>query len=143
MTTSPAKTRVFLFDHDVKYRFVLGMYLKTRGYEVIEASSAGACPVPEGEICTRDENDPCAHIIISRIGETGREGFAFLEGQIAKGCKAKQMALILDHPSLEEENSAKELGIHTFLRPMGLSEVKLWIERALPNPGSYASSHAE
>ena len=139
MEESPTGIRVIIFDQNETYRKVIAMYLKTRGYDVTEASSPDVCPVPMDEICGRDACEPCAHVFISCLNQPDTKGLKFLEEQISKGCKARQMALILGHHSPEEEARANELGLHVFHLPMGLARVKEWIDRvsARPEAGSW------
>ena len=127
-----SKLRILLFDRDENYRSVLAAYLTQHGYNVVKASPTESSPVETDETRSRWKDDPRSEVIISHFDGLRGNDLAFLESRISKGCKATNMALILDRARSNEESRAGELGIHVFHRQAGLTAIWTWLKRLFP-----------
>jgi hypothetical protein len=58
-----------------------------------------------------------------------QQGIDFLEEQIRKGCKCKNMTLMSGDFTENDVVRAKSIGLMLFRKPFGITEILEWIER--------------
>jgi hypothetical protein len=58
------------------------------------------------------------------------KGIEFLEKQLSKGCKVKNLALMSGDLTPEDQQRAESLGIRVFKKPFGLREIDQWVDDA-------------
>ena len=58
-----------------------------------------------------------------------KDGFAFIEEQINKGCRCNHIALMSGAFAKEHFAKANSLGITIFKKPFRLSEIKHWLDQ--------------
>ena len=57
-----------------------------------------------------------------------QQGIDFLEGQMRKGCKCKNMALMSGDFAETDVVRAKSIGLMLLKKPFGIKEILEWIE---------------
>jgi len=57
-----------------------------------------------------------------------QQGIDFLEGQMRKGCRCKNMALMSGDFAESDVVRAKSTGLMLFRKPFGIKEISEWIE---------------
>ena len=119
---------VLLFDDFDEYRKALGIHLTAKGYDVIDAPHTGEWPDHMHRVCSLRSCDSCSNAVIFRIDAESSKGMESLDKMIGQGCKADNIAVILDRGMHDEVSRAEKLGIRIFYSPIGLSEVREWID---------------
>ncbi|MDY7031147.1 MAG: response regulator [Thermodesulfobacteriota bacterium] len=120
--------RALIFDDEKTIREILWSLFDDRGYEVFTFPNPGTCPLSQAELCPCLTDETCADLILSDMNMPIQKGLIFLEDQIEKGCKCKQLALMSGSFSEEDLSKAKSLGIKIFKKPFNLTEIHNWID---------------
>jgi len=122
--------RVFLIDDDDKFRNLITIFLKTRGYEVISATDPTGCAVYDvpGKPCPHDY--PCGDILLIDQNMPNMTGLEFIRLQQQRGCKGsiRHKALMSANLSDDEQQQAIELGCALFRKPFRITSLLEWIE---------------
>ena len=124
------KYRILIFDDEESIRDVLWRYFNHRGYEVFTFPHARACPISELHECICPVYEVCADLIISDLNMPFVRGLDFLEQQISKGCKVKNLALMSGELQESDSERADKLGIRIFLKPFRLADIGKWAAEA-------------
>jgi len=125
--------RVLIFDDDEIIRSLLWVLFDKRGYEIVTFPHPGFCPLCKKTVCPCPIHEACADIILSDLQMPIKTGIDFLEEQLQKGCKCKNMALMSASFTNEAISKAKSLGIKLFRKPFGVEEVVKWLEKVEKN----------
>jgi len=119
--------RALVFDDDEAIRLLLWRYFDGRGYEVFTFPHPRACPICDVQSCVCPLEESCADIIISDLEMPHVKGLEFLEKQISKGCKCRNLALMSGNVSKEEHETAASCGITVFKKPFRIRELDAWV----------------
>jgi DNA-binding NtrC family response regulator len=123
-----ATYRVLIFEDDESIRTILWYYFDDRGYEVFTFPNPGNCPVYGESPCQCPLEESCSDIIISDLNMRVKRGLDFLEEQLSKGCRCKNMALMSgDDLSPEDIERASSLKIKLFQKPFTNKEIAEWV----------------
>ena len=125
--------RVLIFDDQEAIRSLLWVLFDNRGYEVFTFPHPGLCPLYKKPECPCPIKEACADIILSDLQMPIKTGIDFLEEQLRKGCKCKNMALMSASFTNEAISKANSLGIKLFRKPFGIEEVVEWLEKVEKN----------
>ena len=120
--------RVLVFDDDGIIRKVLWEYFDSRKYEVFTFPHPKSCALCDINSCNCPTQETCADIIISDLNMPFIKGLDFLEQQIKKGCKCRNLALMSGNLAEAESDRAKTLEIKLFEKPFGLDELDDWVK---------------
>jgi len=123
------KTRVILFDDDYNIRLSLELALKRKGYEVFIYHDPSLCSLQHSHDCQCKENERCADIVITDIDMPNVSGLDFIEGQVKKGCKIQNIAIMSGAWSESNIKRAENLGCAVFQKPFTLSDLTEWLYR--------------
>lgn len=123
------KMRVILFDDDQNIRKFLERALKHKGYEVFIYQDPSLCPLQHSHDCQCEENELCADIVITDIDMPNVSGLDFIDGQLRKGCKIQNIAIMSGAWSELKIKRAKDLGCAVFEKPFALSALTEWLDK--------------
>jgi CheY-like chemotaxis protein len=116
-----------VFEDNSVIRSALQQLLDKWGYEVLSYPEPGFCPLRTSDKCPCPPHHICADIIISDIDMPHVSGIEFIAGQIRKGCKVKNIALMSGGWSMNELNRADALGCKIFSKPFDAEELNEWL----------------
>jgi CheY-like chemotaxis protein len=122
--------RILIFDDSEEIRSLLQAFFKKRGYEAFAFPNPAVCPISQEKQCPCPEGQACADFILSDLNMPVQQGIDFLEGQMRKGCKCKNMALMSGDFTENDIARAKSIGLRLLKKPFGLEEILQWIEVA-------------
>lgn len=134
--------RVLIFDDDESIRQLLWYYFDRQGYEVFTFPYPATCPLSGASSCQCPSEESCSDIIISDLNMPFKRGLDFLEEQLSKGCRCKNMALMSGDLDQEDIERASGLKIKLFRKPFTIKEIEEWlreIEKTI-NPARKLSS---
>lgn len=125
-----AKTpyRILIFDDSEEIRSLLSEFFNKRGYEVFSFPNPAVCPISHEKQCPCPAGQACADFILSDLNMPIQQGIDFLEDQMRKGCKCKNMALMSGDFTENDVVRAKSIGLMLLKKPFGLEELLQWIE---------------
>ena len=123
-----ATYRVLILDDSEEIRSLLYHFFNKRGYEVFSFPNPAVCPISHEKICPCPTGVACSDFILSDLNMPVQQGIDFLEGQIRKGCKCKNMALMSGDFTENDVERAKSIGLMIFRKPLGIAEILKWIE---------------
>lgn len=121
--------RALIFDDDQVVRSILWTLLDQRGYEVFTFPHPGLCPLCEQSICPCPLAETCTDVILTDLEMPVKKGIDFIEEQLQKGCKCKNMALMSGLFTNEDLLRANSLGIKVFFKPFSVEDVIEWVEK--------------
>lgn len=120
--------RVLIFDDQKMIRELSWNAFDARGYEVFTFPNPAVCPLSEQHHCPCGKDQACSDIIISDIEMPLKDGMTFVEEQINKGCKCKNIALMSGSFTDDDIEKAKSLGIPIFEKPFPISKIMEWVD---------------
>ena len=123
-----ATYRVLILDDSEEIRSLLYDFFNKRGYEVFSFPNPAVCPISHEKICPCPTGVACSDFILSDLNMPVQQGIDFLEGQIRKGCKCKNMALMSGDFTENDVERAKSIGLMIFRKPLNIAEILKWIE---------------
>jgi len=121
------RLRGLVFDDNELIRSFVQQIMEQRGYEVFSFSDPGLCPLYLQSSCHCPSGHACGDILISDVNMLMVGGLSFLGGQIKKGCKVKNMALMSGSWSASELELAGRIGCKTFHKPFAPDELRVWL----------------
>ena len=122
------KTRVLIFDGNETLGVTLNKILDGRGFDVINFSESGVCPLSHTDDHIRKSYSVCSDIIISDLYLPSIDGLKLIKDEIDKGCKVKYRALMSTTWSEAEWQYAHKLGCKLFRKPFDLNSMLEWID---------------
>ena len=122
------KLRILIFDDNKFIRSALKDLLNELGYEVFTFLDPVESPIFEKSYCDCKSGKACADMIISDVNMPFVNGLDFIEGQIQKGCKVANRALMSGDWTTANLQSAQNLGCHIFYKPFDIREIVQWID---------------
>ncbi len=136
--------RILIFDDEKSIRDLLWRYFDHRGYEVFTFPHPRSCPICELHECICPLDVVCADLIISDLNMPFVKGLDFLEQQMSKGCKVKNLALMTGELQYADRERADRLGIRVFVKPFRLADIEKWaveMEAATPSNRKLSDWH--
>ena len=125
-----ATFRVLIFDDDEAIRKILWQFFDHKGYEVFTFPHPRSCPICEISKCTCPITASCADFIITDLDMPFMKGIDFIEQQVSKGCKVKNIALMSGGLNGPVVTKAEELGVKVFPKPFKIADMERWIREA-------------
>ena len=122
------RLRAFVFDDDSQIRSLLWTLLDRRGYEVFTFPDPGLCPLYLLHECQCSDGQACTDIIISDMNMPDVKGLDFVEAQMEKGCKCRNIALMSGDWSESDLLRAKSIGCRVFFKPFLIEPVDQWLD---------------
>jgi DNA-binding NtrC family response regulator len=122
--------RILIFDDDQSIRDLLWNCFDHRGYEVFTFPHPRSCPICELHECQCPLNAACTDLIISDLNMPFVRGLDFLEQQISKGCKVRNLALMTGELQNADRARADRLGIRVFEKPFRIADIEKWADEA-------------
>jgi two-component system response regulator AtoC len=122
------RLRVLVFEDNELIRSVLWRILEKRGYEVFTFPDPDSCPLYLAPTCPCPGDEACADIIITDIRMPKTSGLEFIENQLKKGCKVKNIGLMSSTWVDYEVECAQRLGCLAFPKPFNLNELNEWFD---------------
>lgn len=123
------KLRAILFDDEQGIRQLLEAVLKRRGYEVFTYRDPSLCLLQHSHDCQCEETQLCADIVITDIDMPNVSGLDFVAGQVRKGCKIRNLAIMSGGWSEVTIKRARDLGCAVFEKPVALSALADWLDK--------------
>ena len=123
------KMRVLLFDDEQLVREGISHMLRHKGYEVFIYQDPSLCPLQHSHDCQCEENERCADFVITDIDMPNVSGLDFIDGQLRKGCKVQNIAIMSGGWSELKIKRAKDLGCAVFEKPLTLSALTEWLAK--------------
>lgn len=123
------KVRAIVFEDDEHARSTLWHLLDRRGYEVFTFPHPGLCPLFRSDACLH----ACADILISDVEMPVSTGLEFVDSQVRKGCKVRNVALMSGAWSNADLQYAWRLGVRTFEKPLDLDQLNGWLDECEKN----------
>jgi len=127
------RKRAFVFDDEQAIRHLLGVILRARGYEVLDFSDPGLCPLYHATECRCSQDQACGDLIISDINMPTIDGLEFVRKQKEIGCKIQNVALMSGAWTAAQLESARQLGCTVFHKPFTLEAIEEWLDRCEKN----------
>ena len=121
--------RILIFDDSKEIRSLLCDFFNKRGYEAFSFPHPAVCPISHERICPCPTGIACSDFILSDLNMPVQQGIDFLEGQMRKGCRCKNMALMSGDFTENDVLRAKSIGLMLFRKPFGITEILEWTER--------------
>ena len=104
------------------------MFFDYRGYEIFTFPHPKSCDLVDIKTCSCPVSHACADLIITDLNMPFMKGLDFIEHQIEKGCKVKNLALMSGDISKEVSERAQMLGVKLFEKPFTINELEEWAE---------------
>ena len=119
--------RALVFDDEPDIRQMFHLLLECRGYEVYSFEDpsdyckldSDGCPLA-GRLC-------CADVLISDLKMPRVDGIRFMQAIVAKHCRIPARALMSGYWTPSSLKLARQLGCHTFAKPMKVDTVFDWL----------------
>jgi len=121
-----ARRRVVIFEDEEFARSVLWRFFDKRSYEIFTFPYPESCPLHAVSECPCPLGTTCADIIISDVNMLGRNGLAFVEKLMAKGCRQGHFALMSGAFSKADIERASQLGCAVFDKPLDMEALTAW-----------------
>lgn len=123
------QTRILLFEDDESTRNLVGMFLRAKGYEVLDFVSPVTCSLVSEKKCECPRNHACADMIITDMNMPGMTGLELIRGQIEKGCHAPPQNKVVISAALtrEQEQELCALGCWCLRKPFKLPDLLGWV----------------
>jgi CheY-like chemotaxis protein len=134
MTSSPiAKIKVILLEDDEDLREIIGMELRSRGFEVVEAAEPKCCPVYKDPGVACACTSACADILITDNKMPRMTGVEFIEHLAAGLCRmpACNKAVMSAGLSAADTERLCEMGCRVFEKPFPLAELHQWLDECV------------
>ncbi len=123
------KPRVILFEDDFHIRKIMELMASSNGHELFTYEDPSLCLLQQSHDCQCSEQEVCADIVITDIDMPHVLGLDFIEGQIKKGCKVKNFAILSGCWNDEYLKRAKSLDCTVFEKPSFLYKISEWIDK--------------
>ena len=127
--------RVLILEDDESIRQILRYYFESRKYDVFTFSNPKDCPLHGVSSCRCPLEESCSDIIICDLNMPFKKGITFLEEQLSKGCRCKNVALMSCDFGREDLARASKLNIKLIQKPFEIKEIEKWvteIEKKIP-----------
>ena len=122
--------RILIFDDDKFIREILWHFFDHRGYEVFTFPHPRSCPICEVSTCTCPLTESCTDFILTDLNMPFLKGLDFIEQQISKGCKVKNIALMTGDLNASDRERADEHGVKIFKKPFQIKDIEKWTTKA-------------
>ena len=118
------RIRAIVFEDNASIRSFLQQLLNKRGYEVFAFPTPAVCPLHRSETCYHS----CSDIVISDVSMPLMNGLQFVDEQIQRGCRIKNLALMSGSWTPEDMENARALGCHVIQKPFTHAEINEWLD---------------
>ena len=122
--------RILLFEDEHVIRRPLCVFLRSRGYEVLDFPSPLTCTLVTEQKCTCSRDRACADLVITDMKMPGMTGLELIRMMAEKGCHASTGAKIVISSGLTPEQAVelRTLGCHFLPKPFQMQELLALIE---------------
>jgi DNA-binding response OmpR family regulator len=124
------KTRILLFEDEYSIRRPLCVFLRARGYEVLDFPSPMTCTLVTEQKCTCSRERACADLVITDMKMPGMTGLELIRMMAEKGCHASSREKIVISSGLTPEQAVelRTLGCHFLPKPFQVEELLALIQ---------------
>ena len=119
------KIRILLFEDEHAIRRPLCVFLRARGYEVLDFPSPMTCTLVTDKKCTCSRDRACADLVIADVRMPGMTGLELISMMAGKGCHTSTRHKIIISSSLTPEQAVdlRTLGCHLFPKPFQMEKL--------------------
>ena len=118
------RIRAIVFDDNEAIRSFLQRLLEKRGYDVFTFPTPAVCPLNRTEVCYQS----CADIVISDVSMPLMSGMQFVDEQVQRGCRIRNLALMSGSWTPEEKEHAAALGCTVIDKPFITADINRWLD---------------
>ena len=123
------KLRIILFEDDKNIRTMLKLLFEKHECEILTFEDPSLSQIYQSNDCQCNANEVCADIMITDIDMPHVSGLDFIEGEVEKGCKIKNFAIISGFMTNKNIKYAENLGVTIFYKPTFFFEISEWIDK--------------
>jgi CheY-like chemotaxis protein len=109
---------------------ILWYFFDHKGYEVFTFPHPRSCPIGKIHECTCPLTESCADFIITDLNMPFIKGIDFIEQQLSKGCKVRNLALMSGDLRDPDRKRAEKLGVKVFTKPFKVKDIEKWVTEA-------------
>ena len=120
--------RVLIFEDQAVIRKALWEIFDRLGYEVFTFPNPGTCPLYRVKKCLCNLSESCSDIILSDLNMPVQSGLDFIEEQLHKGCRCRNIGLMSGDFEPRDVARANSLGLRLFNKPFRIEDVMGWIK---------------
>ena len=119
------KIRILLFEDEHAIRRPLCVFLRARGYEVLDFPSPMTCSLVTEKKCTCSRDRACADLVITDMKMPGMTGLELIRMMAEKGCQASTQDKIVISSTITPEQAVefRTLGCHYLPKPFQMEEL--------------------
>ena len=119
--------RALIFDDNQEIRSLFWTVFDRRGYEVFTFPHPGLCPINHVDHCLCPRNESCTDVIMTDLEMPSLNGLDFIQQQLEKGCRCKNIALMSGNIADDLVAKARTLGMKVFKKPFTILEITEWL----------------
>ena len=119
------KIRILLFEDEHAIRRPLCVFLRARGYEVLDFPSPMTCTLVSEKKCTCSRDRACTDLVITDMKMPGMTGLELIRMMAEKGCHASTQDKIVISSAITPEQAVefRTLGCHYLPKPFQMEEL--------------------
>jgi len=130
--STEVKRRALVFDDEPDIRQMFHLLLECRGFEVHTFEDPSEYCNLSRVGCSLATGMSCADVIISDLRMPRVDGLQFMQAIADKHCRIPVRALMSGYWSAESLKRARQLGCHTFAKPMKVDSIFRWLDESAP-----------
>ncbi len=119
--------RALVFDDEPDIRQMFHLLLECRGYEVHSFEDPSDYCKLDSDGCPLDARLCCADVLISDLKMPRVDGIRFMQAIMDKQCRIPARALMSGYWTPSSLDRARQLGCHTFAKPMKVDTIFDWL----------------
>lgn len=120
--------RALVFEDNDQIRNIVIEFLERNGFEVYSFSEAGSCPLFLEKKCPCPSKHACVDVILADINMPGITGLEFIDNQVKKGCKVKNIGVMSGAWNNNQIEQANKLKVHIIHKPFKMKDFVSWLE---------------
>jgi len=123
-------TRILIFEDDDAARNMLSIFLRAKGYEVLDFPTPATCTLISDNKCQCPRSHACADMIITDMNMPGMSGLELVRYQMERGCRIpiRNKAVISAALTPEDEREFHALGCRCLRKPFKLNALLAWVQ---------------
>lgn len=128
-------TRILIFEDDDAARNMLSIFLRAKGYEVLDFPTPATCTLISENKCQCPRSHACADMIITDMNMPGMSGLELVRYQMERGCRIpiRNKAVISAALTPEDEREFHALGCRCLRKPFKLNALLAWVQSVEAN----------